>query len=172
MAEYTGENRRKRTWGFWLLLIAFPATALASYTAAPNVLEPVEPDPIVIPVYSQELADLAVQNAGLAEQNALLLAREPELRTVIIYRDTGRTLPPLIDSIPYPVLEIVRDSFPYPGPVRMVQIPAPPRNLVSHGLVGLGGGVLGYLLRSLIDSPDTTLLGRRPCAADRPMCND
>ena len=109
MAEYTGENRRKRTWGFWLLLVGFPVTAVASYAAAPNIPELVEPDPIVIPVYSQELADLAEQNAGLGEQNALLLARAPEVHTVIIYQDTGSTV---IDSILYPV----------PSPPKIVRV--------------------------------------------------
>ena len=153
MPEYTGDNRRKRTWGFWFLVVAFPATAVASYTAAPN---PVEPDPIVIPVYTQELAELAVQNAGLAEQNALLLARAPEVREVVVYRDTGRTLPPIIDSIPYPVLEIVRDSFPYPvpGEVRIVQIPAVKQGSPWPTNIGftLAGGIAGALVRSAFDA--------------------
>lgn len=173
MAKWTGDNRRKSEW--WkLFLIAGGVSAVSvatGYAAHPNIPEPVEPEAIVIPVYDEEL-DSALS------QLAVLTAREPEVRTVIIYRDTGSTI---YDSIPYAVLsppEIIRDSFPYMvydtvwTQPTIITIPAPPRNFVSHGLLGIGGGVLGYLLRSLIDggSSDTTL-GRRPCAADRPMCD-
>lgn len=170
MAKWTGENRRKSE--MWKLLFVVggfsAASAITAYAAHPNIPEPVEPP---------EVREYVEEFDSTLSQLAILTAREPEVRTVIIYRDTGSTI---YDSIPYPVLsppEIIRDSFPYMvydtvwSQPTIITIPAPPRNLVSYGLVGLGGGVLGYLLRSLFDSPDTTL-GRRPCAADRPMCND
>ena len=172
MAKWTGENRRSSQ--MWKLLFIAGGVATVSvatgYAVHPNIPEPVEP--VEVREYVEEF-DSALS------QLSILTMREPEERTVIIYRDTGSTI---YDSIPYPVLSppkimIVRDSFPYTvydtvwTQPTIITIPAPPRNFVSHGLVGLGGGMLGYLLRSLFDSPDTTL-SRRPCAADQPQCND
>jgi len=149
--KYDGDNRRKSE--FWKLLFVVGGFSVASaatgWAAHPNIPEPVEPDPIVFPTYAGNFE-------GLQAQNAALLAREPEMRTVIIYRDTGRTLPPIIDSIPYPVPGPIQiDSFPYPvpGPVSIVQIPAVQQR--SHWptdiAIGLGGTLLGVVARSVFD---------------------
>ncbi|KKK69971.1 hypothetical protein LCGC14_2928700 [marine sediment metagenome] len=172
MSKWTGENRRKsQIWKLLFIVGGVAAVSVATgYATHPNIPEP--PEPPGVREYVEEFD-------STLSQLSILIAREPEVRTVIIYRDTGSTI---YDSIPYPVLsspKIIRDSFPYKVMVydtvwtqpTIITIPAPPRNLVSHGLVGLGGGMLGYLLRSLFDSPDTTL-SRRPCAADQPQCND
>ena len=159
---YEGENRREgskdrraRQWLFWGIMLGSGGvlTGGLGYAAAPNVPDPVEPDPIVFPTYAENFE-------GLNSRFDELAAQVPEVRTVIIYRDTGSTVYE-IDSIPYPVLsppEIVRivDSIPYPvpGPVQIVTIPAPSRSFLSTGNVALGfGGIgLGYLLRSAFSS--------------------
>lgn len=154
--KYDGDNRRKSEW--WKLLFVVGGFSVASaatgWAAHPNAPEPVEPDPIVFPTYAGNFDGLQAQNAGLAEQNAALLARSLGVR--IVYRDTGRTLPPIIDSIPYPVPGPIQiDSFPYPvpGPVSIVQMPAVQQRSrwPTNAAIALGGTLLGIAVRSVFD---------------------
>lgn len=163
MTEYTGDDRRKGNrrkvtkWIlFWPLLVVGSAIASGSLVYAMEK-EP-EPEPIVITDNTQGLLDIQGVVLNNQRQLELLSARQPEVRTVITTEIIRDTLP-----VPYPVPsppEIVHtvDSFPvfvYDTtwmPPQIVRIPASPRSFAEYGLVGLGGGIVGYIVRSIFES--------------------
>jgi len=167
---YTGENKRKGRrdrrprWPFWVLLTGVSAMVGATGVVGGRVTapEPVEPDPIVIPEYDQELEGLRLLMIAQAE-------KEPEER--IVFRDRfikGDSFPYFVasppETLPAPpplTVTVYMDTlYVYPPP-NIITIPVQPRTFwdaetyqPSIGNINwaLGGTVLGYILRGLINT--------------------
>lgn len=162
MTKYDGENRRetsRRRMPMWPFLILVGIVIASAGTTYAIVNEP-EPEPIPIPSDSLQLQAIIEQLSFLVQK----AVQDPEIETVIIYRDSI-----IRDSIPvpYPVPsepEIIHDSIPYLIrdtlyldtlylPAQIITIPTSTYKPSRGNLAwSIGGFILGSLTQSVLDN--------------------
>ena len=172
--ERRGNEGNRRKMKLWVLL-SWVAVVVLTHSLSAGTGFFIGNDAPTLEEMANTYPDETLAIAALTAQLDSLVARPPEVRTVVtqrIVRDTVYV--PTVDIVyaepqVYTMYDTVRsvrvDTFYMPP--NIIRIPAPPRTFwssetykpsIGNTAWAVGGGILGYLLRGAIDNSATSCI--------------